>query len=153
MLETPHVVVGAAIATQIPNPLIALPLALASHFVLDKLPHWNPHLYSETDKYGKPSLNSTILTFIDLGFSLTLGTLIASRALPDFGYFATIMAACLVSALPDIVEAPYFFMGVRNKYLKRWINIQRSMQFDNGIVWGIITQILVLGASFWWILG
>lgn len=152
MLETSHVVVGAAIATQIPNPLVALPLALASHFILDKLPHWNPHLYSETDMYGKPTKKSTIITFVDLATSLTLGTLIASRALPDFGHFSTILASCLVAALPDIIEAPYFFLGVRNKYLRKWINIQRKMQFNNGFVWGIVTQLLVIGASFVWIL-
>jgi len=47
VLETPHVVVGAAIATKIANPFISLPLAFASHFLLEKVPHWNPHLNTE----------------------------------------------------------------------------------------------------------
>ena len=47
MLETPHVAVGAAIAASIPNPLIAIPLAFASHFALELVPHWNPHLNTE----------------------------------------------------------------------------------------------------------
>ena len=53
MLETPHVIVGAAIAYKVVNPALALPLALGSHFILDITPHWNPHLSTETKKFGK----------------------------------------------------------------------------------------------------
>lgn len=50
MLETPHVLIGAAIATKVGNPFLAIPLAFASHFVLETVPHWNPHLNTETKK-------------------------------------------------------------------------------------------------------
>ena len=60
MLETPHVAVGAAIAVAIPNPYLAIPLALASHMILDHTPHWNPHFYTETKKFGKPTQKSTV---------------------------------------------------------------------------------------------
>jgi hypothetical protein len=53
VLETPHVVVGAAIATKVANPALAIPLAFASHFVLEKIPHWNPHLNTELKKFGR----------------------------------------------------------------------------------------------------
>ncbi|OGY30109.1 MAG: hypothetical protein A3F35_03305 [Candidatus Woykebacteria bacterium RIFCSPHIGHO2_12_FULL_45_10] len=41
MLSTPHLLVGAAIAKAVPNPLISLPAAFASHFILDTIPHWD----------------------------------------------------------------------------------------------------------------
>lgn len=41
MLSTPHLLVGAAIAKAIPNPIISLPAAFASHFLFDALPHWD----------------------------------------------------------------------------------------------------------------
>jgi len=39
MLYTPHFLVGAAILKYIPNPVVGLPLALASHIALDLIPH------------------------------------------------------------------------------------------------------------------
>ena len=39
MLYTPHFLTGAAIVKLVPNPVIGLPLALLSHFVLDMMPH------------------------------------------------------------------------------------------------------------------
>ena len=123
MLETPHVVIGAAIATKIPNPYIAIPLALASHFVLERVPHWNPHLNTETIKYGRPTKQTTVIVIIDVIFALSFGIFIANQALPNQAHFMTILASSFASVLPDIVEGPYFFLGVKNEIIKKWIKI------------------------------
>ena len=39
MLSTPHILVGGAIGKQIKRPYIALPIAFASHYALDAVPH------------------------------------------------------------------------------------------------------------------
>lgn len=46
MLITPHALTGAAITVLVPNPLVSVPLAIGSHFVLDMIPHWQETLYS-----------------------------------------------------------------------------------------------------------
>lgn len=153
MLETPHVVVGAAIATKIPNPLIAIPLALGSHFILEKVPHWNPHLNTEKRKYGKITKKSTKIVIVDVAISLVLGGFIAFRALPDIGHTVTILASCLAASLPDIVEGPYFFFDVESKLIKKWITFQKSLQIDAKLIPGLLTQATTLIAAFWWILG
>ena len=153
MLETPHVIVGAAIATHVVNPALALPLAFGSHFILEKIPHWNPHLNTETEKYGKPTKKSTKIVILDTFASLAAGIFIASRVLPNTAHAATILTACFVSALPDIVEGPYFFLNVRNPIIKRWIKFQKSIQTDTSILPGLLTQVVVVIAAFWWILG
>ena len=66
VLETPHVVVGAAIATKVLHPALAIPLAFGSHFILEKVPHWNPHLNSETEKFGRPTRQSTYIVIADV---------------------------------------------------------------------------------------
>jgi len=153
VLETPHVIVGAAIATRVVNPALALPLAFASHFVLEKVPHWNPHLNTETEKYGKPTKKSTNIVIADVAASLAAGFFIASRVLPDTGHFVTILAASFVAALPDIIEGPYFFLGVRSTIVKKWILFQKSIQADTTLVPGLLTQLATVIAAFWWILG
>lgn len=152
MLETPHVMVAAAIATKIGNPLLAIPLALGSHFLLERIPHWNPHLKTETDKYGKPTTQTTIITTIDAVTALISGSLIAARALPNTGHTITILLACFFSVLPDLVESPYFFMGVRNELLIKYIAWQKSIQEDAKLIPGLLTQLAIIGASLFWIL-
>jgi hypothetical protein len=153
VLETPHVIVGAAIATKVGNPALAIPLALASHFVLDKIPHWNPHLNSETERYGNPTKGSTNLVIADVSLSVISGVFIASRVLPDLGRSVVILIACLISVLPDVVEGPYFFLGIRSSLVKRWIKFQKSLQVDTTIIPGLLTQLATVIAAFWWILG
>jgi len=151
VLETPHVVVGAAIATRVVNPALAIPLAFASHFILEKVPHWNPHLNSETEKFGAPTRKSTYIVIADVAASLVLGGFIAARALPDWGQTATILAACFAAVVPDVLEGPYFFLNMRSKIIKRWIKFQKSIQVDVPIVPGLITQVATILLAFWWI--
>lgn len=152
MLETPHAVVGAAIATAIPNPLIALPLAFLSHFALDMTPHWNPHISTELKKYGEITQKSKNIIFIDLAVSAALTLFIASRALPDTGHFATIGAAGFAGILPDVIEAPYFFLHWKTKFLEKWLKFQKSIQNDVGPISGLTIQVVAVLAAFWWIL-
>lgn len=151
MLETPHVFVGAAIATKIPNPLIAIPLAFASHFILETVPHWNPHLNTETEKYGHPTKRSTVITTADSLIALGSGLTIAYQAMPNVGQALTIVAASFFSVLPDLIEGPYFFLKMRKSWMKKWISFQKSLQTDTNPVWGLLTQILVIGAVILWL--
>ncbi len=151
MLETPHVAIGAAIATKIPNPLIAIPLAFVSHFVMEKVPHWNPHLVTETKKYGAPTQKSIVIIIIDVTMALALGSFIAWRALPDQKHAATIMLASFASVLPDLIESPYFFLKWRNDFLKKWLAFQKSLQVDTTPFWGLLTQVVTIAAVFLWL--
>lgn len=151
MLETPHVVVGAAIATKVVNPLLAIPLSLGSHFLLEKIPHWNPHLNTETIKYGAPTAQSTRIVVADATTALVFGSFIAYRALPNIPYALTILACCLAAALPDLVEAPYFFLHMRSEAIKKWIKFQKSIQVDAPISWGFIAQLVVIVVAVLWI--
>ncbi len=151
MLETPHVAVGAAIAMKVVNPALAIPLAFGSHFILEKIPHWNPHLNTETEKYGKPTKKSTVIVIIDVCTSLALGFFIASKALPNTSHVATILVASFASVLPDVIEGPYFFLGVKNKFIKKWIVFQKSLQADTSIIPGLLTQAVTITAALWWI--
>lgn len=143
--------VGAAIASKIPNPLIAIPLAFASHFVLERIPHWNPHLNTETKKYGAPTKRSTVIVVIDSTLALTSGLLISASALPNTAHAATILFACFASVLPDVIEAPYFYLKYRVELIKRWIAFQKSLQVDTTPAWGMLTQLVTIAAALLWL--
>lgn len=153
MLETPHVAVGAAIASKIPNPFLSIPLAFLSHFALERVPHWNPHLNTETKKYGKPTQKSTNLVIVDCLLALTLGSLVAYQALPNVGHAVTILLASFASVLPDLMEAPYFYLNMKQKFFADWIKFQKSLQNDTTPFWGLLTQLATIFAAILWMKG
>lgn len=152
MLETPHVIVGAAIATKVVNPALAIPLAFGSHFVLEKVPHWNPHIFTEKEKFGKVSVQSTKIIVLDLAISFASALFFASRAYPNWGHVATILVASFVAALPDIIEGPYYFLNSKNRFIEKWVAFQKSLQEDVNLLPGLATQALTVIAAFWWTL-
>lgn len=150
MLETPHAIIGASLATKIPNPLISLPLALGSHFVLDKIPHWNPHLNTETKRYGKVTRKTTAIVALDISFAFVSILFIASRATSEHQFVIIILGAFL-GILPDLVEGPYFFLNWKSKLVERWIRFQKSIQVDTSLIPGLLTQLVTIAASLLWI--
>lgn len=152
MLETPHVAVAAAIASKIPNPLISVPLSLASHFILDVTPHWNPHINREIKKFGKPSKQSLNIIRVDSIVALGLGTAMAIHSLPNTAQFINIMLCSFVSVLPDVVEAPYYFLRQKTPIIEKWIKWQKSIQNDVAPIYGLTTQALVVLISIFWAL-
>lgn len=151
MLETPHALVGAAIATKIPNPIVALPLAFASHFLLDMVPHWNPHLNTELKKYGKVSKKSTYIVIVDVVLSLVLGTFIATSFASSDTHMLYIFGGAFFGVLPDVVEGPYFFLKWKSKFIQKWLTFQKSIQVDTTLVPGLATQFATIIATFWWV--
>lgn len=150
MLETPHVAVAAAIAYTIPNPLVAIPLAFGSHFALELIPHWNPHLNTEIKKFGKVTKFSKTLITFDVFFALVIGFFIASRVLPNNAHFATVLVSSFFGVLPDVIEAPYYLFKIPSNFIeKTWIPFQKSIQEDTTPIPGLTTQVLTIIAAIW----
>ena len=151
MLETPHALVGAAIAVKLGNPALSIPLAFASHFILERVPHWNPHLYTEMEKFGKPAPKSTAIATVDSVIALTSGSLLAFSQFPNFRMTLAILFSAFAAVLPDVIEAPYLYLGYKKPWLKKYILWQRSIQADTRPFWGLLTQVATLLAVFLWI--
>lgn len=152
MLETPHVAVGAAIAVKVGRPELAIPLALVSHLVLDRIPHWNPSFFTETKKFGRPAIKSIYFSAVESTVALFLGLFIAYRMLPNYALAATVIACSFASVFSDVVKIPFFFFHSKSRLLARWVAWERSLQVEtDNIFWGVVTQLVVITASLWWI--
>ena len=150
MLETPHVAFGAAIAIKTGNPWLAIPLAFTSHFLLERVPHWNPHLNTEMKKYGKLTNQTVAVIAIDLISAISLSIFLAKSQLPNVNSFNLVLASSFASILPDLIEGPYFFLGMKNKFLTWWLKSQKALQVDASPFWGLFTQFVTLIASIYW---
>lgn len=152
MLETPHVLVGIALAIKTGNPAVAIPASFVSHFILDHIPHWNPHINTEIKKYGKLTVQTKTLIAIDTTVAISAAAVFAfSYINSDLTMSATILLAAFAAMLPDILEAPYFLFGFKNKTIDWWIKTQKAIQSDANIFWGNLTQVLTIVASLYWI--
>ncbi len=151
MLETPHVALGIAVAKTVPNPLISIPLSFAGHFLLDMIPHWNPHLNTEIKKFGKLTNNTLFIIGLDALSAILFVYFSYNFFSHDPLLSSSILFSSFASVLPDAIEAPYYLMGIKNKFLNYWIKFQKSIQADANLFWGIVTQVAVLALSAFYI--
>jgi len=133
VLETPHALVGMAVVTLIPNPLISLPLVLISHFIVDMLPHWN----------WKPDTRP--LSLLGIILDLILLESIAVYLIVRSSQPIILAAGSFFAILPDLLEAPHIFLGFENKYLQKLLRFQKGLQNNVSVLPGIITQVLLAG--------
>src|SRR5690606_41011483 len=115
---------------------LSLPLAFASHLVLDTIPHWN----CSPGKTPRGKLASIADGVVAL-------TLVAFLAWQMQSW--TMVAAGILSMIPDIIQAPYHFLRWKPGWLTAFIEWERKRQKWSWMrPWmGIATQIIALLAS------
>src|SRR5689334_16761736 len=97
-----HALTGAAIGLAIHQPLLVVPLAIASHFVLDAIPHFDHEIYRHGSKY--------FMHIMALDGVLSIGSIIALMIFfPAFAWLIAIGALC--ATLPDFLWPIYYANG------------------------------------------
>ena len=131
MTATNHILTGALIGGLIQKPLVALPLALVSHYVLDVLPHYGDEKGSRL-VFRRVVLVDSILSFLALVWLLLSG--LSS---------AILMVACaIVAASPDLFWLPYFIAELKGhvKPYGRYSRIAHNIQWGER-PWGMVIEI------------
>jgi hypothetical protein len=106
MIATNHALTGAIIGLSVSNPLLAVTLALVSHFALDGLPHYSP---------AKPDLASNEFRnylIVDALLCIVLVAVLAGAA-PHHWLLASICA--FAATLPDTMWIPDFLRARRSQ--------------------------------------
>ncbi len=132
MTATAHALVGGAIAASISNPAIALPLAAASHPILDMIPHWD--LGMGWRKKNKVTLFAE--SVLDLSLGIVLSYLIFGRNI-DPVYLLTCI---FFSEIWDILMMPYLLFGWNFPPFRTAYRLQHKIQSNIKLPWGILTQ-------------
>jgi hypothetical protein len=100
MMALSHALVGVAIATAVPNPLISGPLIFVSHFLLDAIPHWD--FGTDWQKRSKAQTGALAIGETILAFILT-GIIFWGKLSPLYYLYAFSLAE-----LADWMQAPWF---------------------------------------------
>lgn len=90
MTATNHALTGAAVAIAFRQPVLALPLALVSHFVCDAIPHWD---------YSVKFPRRQRIIALDLLFASVVVATIALLSV-TFSVKAWVIVACAILAVP-----------------------------------------------------
>jgi hypothetical protein len=100
VLITNHVLSGAAIGAVVARPEAALPLGVASHFVLDAAPHWGG--WEGEEHFLRVAIADGLVG---------LGAMAAAYALAPRGRRAAVLAGMVGAALPDLDKPTRVFFG------------------------------------------
>jgi len=141
MLSIAHGPTGALIASKIPNPIISIPLVLVSHFLEDRVPHWDVGQGLSNQKIRKQAAFFQEL-FFDFPVSILVVYLFFQMGHPFdwrpwLGWF--------VGLLPDFIEFPYLFLNHRGFLIGKFASFHTWCHRSTpNKIRGLIPQILVL---------
>lgn len=151
MLATSHFLIAGVILKMIPDPRISLPLILASHPLLDLIPHWDVKTGQNHDSgtlaKEKKRFRLAIMAAGDvlLGIGLTFWLF---KGLDP----VLLLIALPISQLPDWIEMPYLFGGL-NFPPSIWVKkLQSRLHSRLFLPWGLVTQLVILIPLLWWTL-
>lgn len=141
MLSIAHGTTGAFIATKIPNPLISIPLILLSHYIEDRVPHWDVGQGLTARKKTRKAAFLEEL-FFDFPLSIALVYLIFQLGHP---FDWRIWLGWFIALLPDFLEFPYLFLNARFFPIKQLAKLHALVHRSTpNKLWGLLPQFLVI---------
>lgn len=140
---------GAIIAASMPKPAIAIPLALASHFVLDALPHYG-------DSTGRSWLGRHFDFVLLTDAAISVFFLASILLLQPENWFL-ILVCGFVAVIPDILWLPYYLADKRGETIEdtplarflKWIQwAERPWGMIIEIVWLVVSLTVFYSIAF-----
>lgn len=107
MTATAHALVSGAIAARFSDPVTASLLALASHYVMDSIPHWD----FGTNWRSRPKKLTGILAIAETTAGFALSYVFFGQHLPFWLWMTTVVAG----VLPDWLETPWYIFFAHAK--------------------------------------
>ncbi len=123
MTATNHALTGSLIGLMVGSPWLAIPLAVASHFILDAIPHF------DVSHKGHNSRALTIYLLVDATLvMILLGFLVTLQPA------SWVAAACgaIAATLPDLMWLPNYFRAHKGRPLSEHKHI---VLFHKNIQW------------------
>jgi len=139
MTATGHALIGTVIAAKIGNPYLAAPIALASHFLADALPHWDTGYHRQQISKQRFFIKSVL----DVILGFVLSYLLIFFIFPSTNLiYAFIMI--LIAQAPDWLTAPYLFLGMKTTPFCWFYKMQKKFDSSIGLPWGLINQFVAV---------
>lgn len=143
MLSISHALTGAFIATKVGNPLLAIPLILASHYIEDYTLHWD--VGTGLTNGSRKKRDAILLELADLaitGILIILLFQVGKTGLQFPAYWGG-----FVGLLPDFIEAPRNFFKFNPWWLKPFNDFHYKFHRSTpNMLLGLLPQVAVVAA-------
>lgn len=141
MLSVSHVATGAFIATKVSNPLLSIPLILASHYLEDWIPHWD--VGTGLSNGTRSRRTAFILEIFDLITAAAVVYFFWQNGQVDFHTQAWFGA--FVALTPDFIEAPRNFLKIEPWFIKPLNDFHHRFHHSTpNMLLGLAPQVLLL---------
>ncbi len=149
MLLTPHILAGAAIFSNVANPVLGLSLAFLSHYFLDLFPQKEYSIANIRSRCWKQSLPDFIKVFSDMLLGLLIIFLIV-------GYNPFFFIAALVAIVPDGFTMLTLIFS-KNQLLKKHDKLHAAINAfcenkNLPAFWGVSSQLITVGLAIFFLL-
>ena len=158
MILTSHAIIGVAAASAFPtHPILAFSAALASHYIVDAIPHWEYDLLSSKKDRDNPLNNDLAVVkdfFSDLIrvlFDMCLGIVISFFIFHFLGFnfnsLLILIAGIAGAVAPDILQFVYFRFRrepFKSLYVFHYYIHSRTEKLKKHFIVGIFLQILTV---------
>lgn len=132
-----HVLTGVAIGAAIQEPILVIPLALASHFALDMLPHFGNH---PVYKWG----HRHFWKILAVDSLLSIGAIVAAIIVaPSLAW--PIILGGIFAALPDFLWVDFFGRGNRNHWFHKFHKKIQWYEHPPGAIVEVVFLMLASG--------
>lgn len=139
MLMTTHAVIGAATVSAIPNPYLYIPLAFSSHFFLDAIPHYDPHVI-------KISKNKK---FISLMLVDLFSAIVMSVALICYTQNIYLLIGIFLATIMDLDVLLHLRKSIPKIFPRKLSRYHHKIQNETqSLILGLLTQLLVVLIGF-----
>ncbi len=137
-------ITGAAIAAAVQRPLLVIPLAFISHFILDVFPHFGVHHKSDTERNSHPMFRTVLIIDLSLVALLLIGLPLIMHQTVNWWI---VLLGMLTAWIPDTVWLRHFWHD--RKGIKRTDPVWLT-RFHQKIQWfekppGLIAEVIWLG--------
>jgi tetrahydromethanopterin S-methyltransferase subunit F len=138
-----HILIGMIIGIVFNSPLLIIPIALLSHFILDAIPHWDSVFDKiEFIKNGKTKIKKldVFMKFFDIFLSI----FIVFHFFKYYNKTTKIFLGIFASLLPDLLKIGYLTRIKNNKYYISYLKFHAKIQKDINWKKGIFIQLILL---------
>lgn len=167
MTITPHILVGAAVASALTsNVYLAFLLGFLTHFVLDAIPHIDPGTYNEIDlPFTKKDIKLESVHGINKPWPVWIYTyafaeliiiwtivILLFRSQPNFW---VIVAGGIGGIFVDVIDNPLVRFHLKWPVFRQIDWLHHKLHYDlpvNKWYWGVLIQLIIIGGSLWFLL-
>lgn len=154
MIITPHLLAGSALATATINSMpVAFLIGFLLHFILDAVPHVDPGTFFNPERDENRPWPTWIYIYAVSEFIIIWAiVIILFQGKSNFGI---IMAGGMGGIAVDILDNNPFRFLRQLPLLKQIHFVHEKLHYDlpkEKWFWGVITQIIVVGGSLWYLL-